>query len=132
MQTSAHPTLLQLQWRGTLIHAAQARTRILDGEVHSVPVLCMDIELDNTLHNVMHVEQPFPPDHFPQAEAAARRLKKGMVVSVDVPPWTCALPPETSPTSTLSPTQLPIYFRSHPHDLSTRPPIPSHRRHKAN
>ena len=75
-----------LQWSGTLIHAAEARTRILDGEQHAVPVVCMDIELDNALHNVMHVEQPFPADHFKQAEAAARRLKKGMHVTVDVPP----------------------------------------------
>lgn len=75
-----------LQWSGTLIHAAQARTRILDGQQHAVPVVCMDIELDNALHNVMHAEQPFPVDHFKQAEAAARRLKKGMHVTVDVPP----------------------------------------------
>lgn len=88
MQTSAHPTSTPqlLQWSGTLIHAAEARTRILDGESNAVPVLCMDIELDNTLRNVMHVEQPFPPEHHKQAEAAARRLKKGMHVTVDVPP----------------------------------------------
>lgn len=85
MHTSAQaPTLLQ--WSGTLLHAAQARTRVLDGQLHAVPVLCMDIELDNQLRNVMHVEQPFPVDQFKQAEAAARRLKKGMYVSVDVPP----------------------------------------------
>lgn len=75
-----------LQWSGTLIHPAQARTRILDGQDHSVPVLCMDIELDNALRNVMHVEQPFPVDQHKQAEAAARRLKKGMHITVDVPP----------------------------------------------
>ena len=87
MQTSAHshssPQLLQ--WSGTLIHAAQARTAVLDGE-HTVPVLCMDIELDNPLRNIMHVEQPFPADQFKQAESAARRLKKGMHVTVDAPP----------------------------------------------
>lgn len=82
----AHSAPVLLQWTGTLIHAAEARTRILDGESHAVPVLCMDIELDNTLRNVMHVEQPFPPDHFKQAQAAAHRLKKGMHVTVDVPP----------------------------------------------
>lgn len=86
MQTSAHAPKHLLQWSGTLIHAAEYRTRILDGQAHSVPVLCMDIELDNTLHNVMHVEQPFPADQHKQAEAAARRLKKGMHVTVDVPP----------------------------------------------
>lgn len=82
----AHSAPVLLQWTGTLIHAAEARTRILDGESHAAPVLCMDIELDNTLRNVMHVEQPFPPEHHKQAEAAARRLKKGMHVTVDVPP----------------------------------------------
>lgn len=87
MQTSAHPTAVPqlLQWSGILIHAAEARTAVLDGQ-RTVPVLCMDIELDNQLRNVMHVEQPFPPDQFKQAEAAARRLKKGMHVTVDVPP----------------------------------------------
>lgn len=84
-QPAAHTGIL-LQWSGTLIHAAEARTRILDGESTAVPVLCLDIELDNQLHNIMHVEQPFPADHFKQAEAAARRLKKGMHVTVDVPP----------------------------------------------
>ena len=84
MRTPAHPTPV-LQWSGTLLHAAEARTRVLDGE-SSVPVLCLDIELDNALHNVMHVEQPFPANHFKEAEAAARRLKKGMHITVDVPP----------------------------------------------
>lgn len=73
-----------LQYSGTLIHHAEPRTRVI-GSV-SVPVLCMDIELDNTLHNLMHVEQPFPVDHFKQAEAAAHRLKKGMRVTVQAQP----------------------------------------------
>lgn len=51
-----------------------------------MPVLCLDIELDNALHNVMHVEQPFPVNHHKEAEAAARRFKKGMHITVDVPP----------------------------------------------
>lgn len=86
MQTSTQHQQPLLQWSGTLLHAAETRHRILDGEQHSVPVLCMDIELDNALRNIMHVEQPFPPDQVKQAEAAARRLKKGMHVTVDVPP----------------------------------------------
>lgn len=84
MQTSAH--LPMLEYSGTLIHAAEARTRLLDGHDHAVPVLCMDIELDNSLHNVMHVEQPFPPDHHKQANAAAHRLKKGTHVTVQASP----------------------------------------------
>ena len=45
----------------------------------------MDIELDNALRNVMHVEQPFPAASFEQARAAAHRLKKGMRVTVQAP-----------------------------------------------
>lgn len=78
-------TSMLLQFSGTLVHAAEARLRMLDGEL-SVPVLCMSIELDNAMHSLMHVEQPFPPNHFKQAEAAAHRFKKGMRVTVQAPP----------------------------------------------
>lgn len=73
-----------IEFSGTLVHAAEARLRVLDGEM-TVPVLCMDIALDNTLRNLMHVEQPFPPNGFKQAEAAAHRFKKGMRVTVQTP-----------------------------------------------
>lgn len=86
MHTPAQPaaTPQLLEYSGTLVHSAQARTRVLDGKA-TVPVLCLDIELDNALHNHMHVEQPFPRDHFKQAEAAAHRLKKGMRVTIQAP-----------------------------------------------
>ena len=77
---------MMLEYSGTLIHGAEARTRMLDGHDTAVPVLCMDIELDNSLRNRMHVEQPFPVDHYTQASAAARRLKKGMHITVHAPP----------------------------------------------
>ena len=77
---------LMFEYSGTLLHAAEARTRLLDGAVHSVPIVCMDIELDNALHSVMHIEQPFPADHHTQAKAAARRLKRGTHITVRVPP----------------------------------------------
>lgn len=85
MHTSALPTP-QAEYTGTLIQHAQARSmlpHVTDG--HTVPVLCMDIELDNALHNVYHVEQLFPEGHFAQAQAAAHRLKKGMRVTVIAP-----------------------------------------------
>lgn len=72
------------EYTGTLLHPAEARTAVLDGE-HTVPVLCMDLALDNAMHTPMHVEQPFPMGHFPQAKAAAHRLKKGMRVTVQAP-----------------------------------------------
>lgn len=82
MHTSAQPVM---EYTGTLTHQAEARTKVLDTEGHSVPVLCMDIELDNALRTPMHVEQPFPAASFEQARAAAHRLKKGMRVTVQAP-----------------------------------------------
>jgi hypothetical protein len=75
----------QAQYTGTLIHPAEARTGLLDQQGKSVPVLCLDIELDNITHNLLHVEQPFPDGNFSQCQAAARRLKEGARVTVTAP-----------------------------------------------
>lgn len=56
--------------------------RMVDGQPNPLPVLCLDIALDNTQHNHMHVEQLFPATHYQQAVAAAHRLKKGTHISV--------------------------------------------------
>lgn len=88
MQTSAHhnpDNWPQAEYTGTLIHPAEARTAMLDAIGHSVPVLCMDIELDSATHNLMRVEQPFPAGDFNQCQAAARRLKEGTRVTVTAP-----------------------------------------------
>jgi hypothetical protein len=81
---SASSDALQLAWQGTLLGSAQARIKPIDGEGHTVPCLCFDIELDNALRNAMHVEQPFPADQYEQAQQAAKALKKGMRVSVQL------------------------------------------------
>jgi hypothetical protein len=70
---------------GVLLHGAQARTKILESTGHTVPVVCMDLELDNLYRTHFHVEQPFPVGHFNQAQAAAHRLKRGMRVTVQAP-----------------------------------------------
>ncbi|MDO9235974.1 MAG: hypothetical protein Q7U28_08080 [Aquabacterium sp.] len=86
MHTSAHlPTTALGEYTGTLLHGAEARTALIDGDGHSVPVLCLDLELDNPLRTHLHVEQPFPVGHGQQAVAAAQRLKKGMRVTVQAP-----------------------------------------------
>jgi hypothetical protein len=89
MQASAHRELPidwpQAEYSGTLIHPAEARTGLLDAIGQSVPVLCLDIELDNATHNLLHVEQPFPAGDFSQCQAAARRLKEGTRVTVTAP-----------------------------------------------
>lgn len=93
MQTSAHtPTgsglatdWPQAEYTGTLLHRAEARHTQPHGDSHSVPVLCMDIELETHFRTTLHVEQPFPEGNFTQCEAAAHRLKKGMRVTVQAP-----------------------------------------------
>lgn len=73
-----------LEYTGVLLHHAEARTA-LDGAGHGVPVLCLDIELPTPDHTPLHIQQPFPAGHHAQAEAAAHRLKRGMVVTVQTP-----------------------------------------------
>jgi hypothetical protein len=86
MQTSAHGSdWPQAEYTGTLIHPAEARTGMLDGIGQAVPMLCMVVELDSLTHNLLHVEQPFPPGKFTQCQAAARRLKEGTRVTVTAP-----------------------------------------------
>lgn len=86
MHTSAHPpTAPQAEFTGVLLHRAEARTLLLDREGHAMPVLCLDIELDGAMHTHMHVEQPFPPGQYAQAQAAAHRLTKGTRVTVQAP-----------------------------------------------
>lgn len=89
MHTSAHPPLPahwpSAEYTGVLIQRAEARSSVADSEGHIVPVLCLDMELDNAHRTHLHVEQPFPAGHHTQAEAAAHRLKKGMRITVQAP-----------------------------------------------
>jgi hypothetical protein len=84
VQTNAQPSELA-EWTGTLLRCAEVRTKMLDNEGHSVPVLCMDIELDNALHTRIRIEQLFQVGHEVEAKAAAHRLKKGKRVTVQAP-----------------------------------------------
>lgn len=72
-------------YTGRLIHTAEARCDIARGTLRTVPILCLQIELDNSHHNILRVEQPFRSDQFAQCWMAARRLKEGMRVTVQAP-----------------------------------------------
>lgn len=76
---------LTLEYTGTLLHAAEVRNKPLDRAGLTVPVLCLDIELDNELHTHMHVEQLFKPDQHSQCAAAAHRFPKGTRIKVQAP-----------------------------------------------
>lgn len=82
MHTYAQPAMAE--YSGTLLQAATARTKVLDGEGQAVPVICMDVELDSVLRTHMHVEQYFPVGQHAQAHAAAHRFRKGQRIRFSV------------------------------------------------
>lgn len=73
------------EYTGTLLRAAEARTKVLDHDGQTVPVLCMDVELDNLLHTPMHLVQYFPAGQHTQAQAATHRFPKGLRITFQVP-----------------------------------------------
>lgn len=77
----------QLQLTGHVQGAAQVRNRILDHEVHTVPVLVIEVECDGPLRLQVRIEQNFAADDHAGAEAAARRYKRGTRLRFDVPPF---------------------------------------------
>lgn len=85
---SSVPTL---QLSGTLLRAAQARSAMCDSAGHVVPVLCLDVALDNAMRNRIHVEQPFPAGEHAACEAAARHYKAGMQITFTAPLASIAL-----------------------------------------
>jgi hypothetical protein len=104
-----------VQYRGTLTHAAEARTKLLDDSGLAVPVLCLDVELDCNLRNVMHVEQLYEPNEHELVKARAKTLKRGDTVDILVPLIDVRLvarnatlitpiaPPKAEPTPTPTP-----------------------------
>jgi hypothetical protein len=70
---------------GTLIQHGQVRSMDIDGQGHMVPVLILTLQTDAPGHNHLQSQQPFPADRRDQCEAAARRYRKGMRVSVQAP-----------------------------------------------
>lgn len=74
----------RLEFTGTLVQHGRACAKTLDG-VGTVPVLILELESDSGMHMPLHVEQTFPVGHMPQAEAAARRYRRGQRVTVQAP-----------------------------------------------
>lgn len=71
-------------YEGVLLRRAEVRTMLLDGAT-SVPVVCMDVELDNQLHTRMVARQPFGAGEYNQAHKLAATLKKGTRIEVQAP-----------------------------------------------
>ena len=72
------------KYTGTLVENAQCR---IDPTTTTgfLPVLCLELELHNQYATRLHVEQPFRANEYEAARMAARRLKKGMRVTVEAP-----------------------------------------------
>jgi hypothetical protein len=84
VQTFTQPTHAAV-YTGTLLHRAESRAKVIDASGLTVPVVCLELELDNALRTHMHVEQPFPMGAHEQAKAAAHALHKGMRIQVQAP-----------------------------------------------
>jgi hypothetical protein len=84
-QRAVRQFAFDMAYTGTLLDKAEVRTKLLDGTEHALPVVCMDIELDNEMHTHMHVEHPFPMGAHDAAKAEAAKFKRGMRVSVTAP-----------------------------------------------
>jgi hypothetical protein len=84
-QTNLRAFAFDMLYEGTLLHKAEVRTKLLDGCDHAVPVVCMEVELDNGMHTHMHVEHPYPMGQHDQAAREAAGLKRGKRVSVTAP-----------------------------------------------
>jgi hypothetical protein len=70
-----------LSYTGRLAHHAEVRLKQLDDH-HYVPVVCLDLEHVGAGHHRLHAEQPFTEATRHEAEALAKRLRKGALVTV--------------------------------------------------
>jgi hypothetical protein len=75
------PAECLLTLTGVLTQHAQVRTKQLDDH-HYVPVVCLEIEHVGAGHHRVHAEQPFTEETRPEAEALAKRLRRGDPVTV--------------------------------------------------
>lgn len=70
-----------LTFTGVLAHDAQVRMKQLD-DGHFVPTVCLDIDDVGAGHHRVHAEQPFTEATRHDAELLAKRLRRGMPVTV--------------------------------------------------
>ena len=85
MATPVREPATLTEWTGVLIADAQTRYKPIDAQGQTHPVLVMHVRLDNLNHNHLRVEQPFQQSQNAQCQAAARRYRKGMRVTVQAP-----------------------------------------------
>lgn len=73
-----------LELQGRLINDAHAAQKQVDADGRFAPVLCFEVVALDGLHLPCYVEQYFPAGQDRQCEAAARRYRRGSVVSFQI------------------------------------------------
>ena len=71
-----------MEYTGTLLRDAEVRARVIDHDGHAVPVLCVELEINNPARTHLHAEQRFDAAHHTQASLAAKRLIKGARITL--------------------------------------------------
>jgi hypothetical protein len=78
-------TTAAMEISGTLARDAELRNRVLDGDGHTVPVICLDLVAAGPAHMPVHVEWPQPANAHQAAERLTKTLKRGTTVTVQAP-----------------------------------------------
>ena len=74
-----------MQISGTLAHDAELRNKVLDGDGHTVPVICMEVITDGPTAMPVRVQWPQPAGAHADAERLCKRLRRGTTVQVQAP-----------------------------------------------
>ena len=81
-----HPTATAaMQISGTLAQNAELRNKVLDGDGHTVPVICMEVITQGATAMPVRVEWPQPVGTHAEAERLCKRLRRGTTVQVQAP-----------------------------------------------
>ncbi|WP_310626698.1 hypothetical protein [Limnohabitans sp.] len=82
-----HPSRINayMELRGTLVRNAEVRNKVLDGDGHTVPVLCIEFTTDSSSHMPVRAEQVYKPNEHKLAETHAKALRRGGAVTITAP-----------------------------------------------
>ena len=78
----APPPAYRIGFTGTLLRAAEVRCKPMGDQLHTVPVLCLELRSHSPGAQTMHAQQVFTDATRPQAEALAKRLPKGTQIRI--------------------------------------------------
>ena len=73
---------MRIGFNATLLCAAEVRCLPSDDQLHTVPVLCLELRSHNPGGQIMRAQQLFTDATRHQAEALAKRLPKGAQVHI--------------------------------------------------